>query len=208
MPAYYFLIMNRKPLVLRIRNKEHHGPFLANLRRIIGKKYNYAKAVQTWIALFMNEKLKIPYRVKDDWPDSVICSDAILSQYPGIFEILKKFPGLDYGKTGVFSLNDFLFLAEKEEFEVLKLPYPFLGISSEDSRYLTVARKLLKQESLFASIVNVSNLIQTGRVLGSIKKKKYSNAYRLVFAAAQIMKIARIKGIEAFHIVSFLWPRL
>lgn len=207
MPAYYFLVINRKPLVLRIK-KEFRETFLSNLQSLIGKKYNYAKAVQSWIASFMNEKLKIPYLVKDDRPDLVICSDAILSQYPNNPEILKKFSGLDYFKIGVFTINDFLFLADKGEFEVIKLPYPFLRIPSDNTLYLTAAKKLLQQESLIASIINVNNLIQTGKVLASIKKKEYRNAYRLVFLAAQIMKIARIRGVEAFHIISFLWPRI
>jgi hypothetical protein len=209
MPAYYFLVMSRKPLVLRLKPSSRQA-FLNNLTRMIGKHYNYLKAVNTWISLFFLEKLKIPLKVKNDDSESPICSDGILASHPEIEHLLRKYSSsLDYSKIGAFSINDFLFLAEKQEFEVIKLPYPFSGISSsEDQKYLFKAKRLLQQESIFSSIVNASNLIQTGRLLGSIKKKKYRKAYRLVFILAQLMKVARIRGVEAFHILSFFWPRL
>ena len=209
MSAYYFLVMTRKPLVLR-PDPSIVPQFLENLQRQIGKQYNYLKAIQTWVGLFFLEKLRIPVKVLNSNRDSQICSDGIMNCHPNCEEFIRKYSNsLDYLKIGVFSLNDFLFLAEKGEFSVVKLPYPFKGVSgAEDKKFLMLARKLLQEDSIFTSIVNANNLIQTGRLLTSIKKKKFRNAYRLAFIAAQAMKVARVPGVEAFHILSFFWPRI
>ena len=45
-PSYYFLVMNRKPLILR-PPKSIKDQFLKNSRLLVGKKYNYKKAAST-----------------------------------------------------------------------------------------------------------------------------------------------------------------
>ena len=181
-----------------------------NARLLLDKSYNYCKALHTWLSLVVYEKFNIPMKFEDTHPDRVICTDAILGALPHIKELRKKMGSLlDYDKVGSHSLNDFLTLAEKGELEVVRLPYPCNEISSQEEKlYKAHAKKLVSKESIFSSIVNLNNILQTGRILSSTKKKRYKNAYRLVFAVASVLKMLRIKGVELFHILSFAWPRL
>ena len=208
-PAYYFLTMSRKPLVLRLP-QELKEKFLQNARGLLDRGYNYFKALHTWGSLVLYEKAGVALRIQDKHPERIICSDAILEAHPRIQEIRKKFGiHLDYSRIGSHSLNDYLVLAERGEFEVVKLPFPMNSIgSTEGKNYSVVARRILQKESLFSSIVNLNNIIVTGRLLSSTKKRKFRNAYRLVFAVAQAMKMMRINGVELFQIISFVWPRI
>ena len=189
-PSYFFLVMNRKPFVLRLP-PDIKNEFLQNARNLLGKSYNYGKAMNTN-------------------PDRLICTDGVFSAHPHINELRKKYNNtLDYDKIGSHSLNDFLVLAEKGEFLVVKLPFPLNSIAMHEGKnYCIIARKLLQKESLFSSIVNLNNIISTGRLWASTKKKRYRNAYRLMFAIAQAMKMMRIQGVELFQLISFVWPRL
>ena len=208
-PSYFFLVMNRKPFVLRLP-PDIKNEFLQNARNLLGKSYNYGKAMNTWISLVFYEKMNLPLRFNDTNPDRLICTDGVFSAHPHINELRKKYNNtLDYDKIGSHSLNDFLVLAEKGEFLVVKLPFPLNSIAMHEGKnYCIIARKLLQKESLFSSIVNLNNIISTGRLWASTKKKRYINAYRLMFAIAQAMKMMRIQGVELFQLISFVWPRL
>lgn len=208
-PAYYFLIMNRKPLVLRLPQELRHE-FLQNSRDLLEKNYDYMKALATWTSLVMHEKTGIVVKVLEKHPEKVICTDGVLGAHPHIKEIRKKYGGhLDYASIGAHSLNDYLLLAEKGEFEIVKLPFPMSSIVTQEGKnYTAMAKKLLQKDSVFSSIVNLNNVIVTARLLTSTKRRKFRNAYRLMFAMAQVMKMMRMKGVEIFQILSFVWPRL
>jgi hypothetical protein len=207
--THYFLIMNRKPLVLRLPSPIR-SQFLENAKSLLGKDYNFRKVLNSWISVVLLERANFSMKIPDPDPNKVICTDAILGSHPNIEGIRKKFESyLDYTKTGSHSINDFLTLAERGEMEIVKLPFPLNTITSQEGKdYKLIVRRLQKKESVFSSIINLNNFLQTKKLMSSIKKKRYRNAYRLVVAAAQIMKMMKIKGVEAFHILSFLWPRL
>lgn len=208
-PTYYFLVMNRKPLVLRVK-KEVKDQFLRNLSLLIDKPYNYMRAASVWLSSVLSERLKLVCKFPLEKTDKLICTDAILGALPSIDVLRKKYAKeLDYDKIGSHTLNDFLALADLAEFEIVKLPYPFNMITTSETRnYRATAKRILQKESLFSSIINLNNVIQTSQILSSTKEKRYRNAYRLVFAVAQAMKMMRIKGVELFHILSFVWPKI